>query len=134
MPSPTDFRSFTVLIAEDNPVNMSLNRIIIRNIFPNVRIVEAENGKIAVDLSDEEHFDLILMDIMMPVMDGYEATLLIRQHGKNMETPLIALTASIMPDEMQKCLLVGFSDSLSKPIIREELFMVLDKWLNVKGV
>jgi len=129
MPSPTDLRSFTVLIAEDNPVNMTLNRIVIRNMFPNVRIVEAQNGKEAVDLAENERFDIILMDIMMPVMDGYEATLLIRQQKTNQDTPLLALTASIMPDEMQKCLKVGFSDSISKPIIRENLYRILDKWL-----
>lgn len=129
MPTPTDPRNFTVLIAEDNPVNMTLNKIVIRNMFPNVRIVEAENGKVAVDLAENERFDIILMDIMMPVMDGYEATLLIRQQKTNQDTPLIALTASIMPDEMQKCLKIGFSDSISKPIIRENLYRILDKWL-----
>jgi len=132
MPSPTDLRSFTVLIAEDNPVNMTLNRIIIRNMFPNVRIVEAQNGKEAVDLAENEKFDIILMDIMMPVMDGYEATMLIRQLKTNRHTPLIALTASIMPDEMQKCLKVGFSDSISKPIIRDNLYRILDKWLKIE--
>lgn len=130
MPTTTDPRIFTVLIAEDNPVNMTLNRIVIKNIYPNVRIVEAENGKEAVDLAENERFDIILMDIMMPVMDGYEATLLIRQQKTNQHTPLIALTASIMPDEMQKCLKVGFSDSISKPISREDLYRILDKWLN----
>jgi len=129
MPTPTDPRNFTVLIAEDNPVNMTLNKIVIKNMFPNVRIVEAENGKVAVDFAENERFDIILMDIMMPVMDGYEATLLIRQQKTNQDTPLIALTASIMPDEMQKCLKIGFSDSISKPIIRENLYRILDKWL-----
>jgi len=129
MPTLTDPRKFTVLIAEDNPVNMSLNRIIIRNMFPNVRIIEAANGKEAVELADKEPIDIILMDIMMPVMDGYEATQLISQQETNAHTPIIALTASIMPDEMQKCLQVGFSDTISKPIMRDHIYRVLDKWL-----
>jgi len=134
MPTYPDPRFFSVLIAEDNPVNMTLNKIIIRNMFPNVRIVEAENGEIAVDLSEKERFDIILMDIMMPVMNGYEATLMIRQREMNQHTPLIALTASIMPDEMHKCLKVGFNDSLSKPIIRDDLYLIIDKWLTKNDI
>lgn len=130
MASPSDPRIFTLLIAEDNPVNMTLNRIIIRNMFPNVLILEAENGKDAVELAASVMLDIILMDIMMPVMDGYEATLLIRQQETNKHTPIIALTASIMPDEMQKCLSVGFNDSISKPIIRENFYRIVLKWLD----
>ncbi len=130
MPNPTDLRNFTILIAEDNPVNMTLNRIIIRNMFPNVLILEAENGKVAVELASSVVFDIILMDIMMPVMDGYEATSIIRHQESNKHTPIIALTASIMPDEMQKCLSVGFSDSISKPIIRENFYRIVLKWLD----
>lgn len=132
MPTPTDPRSFTILIAEDNPVNMTLNRIVIRNMFPNVLILEAENGKVAVELAASVLLDVILMDIMMPIMDGYEATLLIRQQEANIHTPIIALTASIMPDEMQKCLQVGFNDSISKPINRENLYRIILKWLKDK--
>lgn len=132
MPTPTDPRSFTILIAEDNPVNMTLNRIVIRNMFPNVLILEAENGKVAVELAASGMLDVILMDIMMPIMDGYEATLLIRQQEANIHTPIIALTASIMPDEMQKCLQVGFNDSISKPINRENLYRIILKWLENK--
>jgi CheY-like chemotaxis protein len=63
-------------------------------------------------------------------MDGYEATLQIRQQESNLHTPIIALTASIMPDEMQKCLSVGFNDSISKPIIRENFYRIVLKWLD----
>ena len=132
MPTPNDPRSFTILIAEDNPVNITLNRIVIRNMFPNALILEAENGKEAVELAASVKLDVILMDIMMPVMDGYEATLMIRQQEANVHTPIIALTASIMPDEMQNCLKVGFNDSISKPINQDNLYRLILKWLKDK--
>lgn len=132
MPTANDPRSFTILIVEDNPVNMTLNKIVIRNMFPNVLILEAENGKAAVELAASVKLDVILMDIMMPVMDGYEATLMIRQQKANVHTPIIALTASIMPDEMQNCLKVGFNDFISKPIIRDNLYRLILKWLKDK--
>ena len=129
MPNPTDPRKFTILIAEDNPVNMTLNRIVLKNMFPNITIHEAVHGQEALEMTEIEKYDLILMDIMMPVMDGYEATVQIRRQGANVHTPIIALTASIMPDEMQKCLSVGFNDSISKPIIRDNLYRTILKWL-----
>lgn len=129
MSTTKDLMYFTVLIVEDNPVNMTLNKIILKNMFPNATIMEACNGEEAVEVANKEEFDLILMDIMMPVMDGYEATSLIREKGKNVATPIIALTASIMPDEMQKCLLVGFQECVTKPIVREDLFEAMMKLL-----
>lgn len=130
MSAPNDQASFTVLIVEDNSVNMTLNKIILKSMFPNIQILEAYNGLEAVAIAEKENLDFILMDIMMPIMDGYEATIQIRQQVKNEHTPIVALTASIMPDEMQKCLMVGFNDSISKPIVRDTLFMIIVKYLN----
>lgn len=122
-------KEFTILIVEDNNVNMTLNKIILKTMFPKCIIEEAYNGREAVALSMERTYDIILMDIMMPEMDGYEATALIKKQGLNMETPIIALTASILPEEMQNCLKVGFSDTLNKPINRDEMNYVILKWL-----
>lgn len=129
MASPTDQTSFTVLIVEDNSVNMTLNKIILKSMFPNIQILEAYNGLEAVAIAETVNLDFILMDIMMPIMDGYEATTQIRQQTRHVDTPIVALTASIMPDEMQKCLMVGFNDSISKPIVRDILYMVIIKYL-----
>lgn len=130
MSAPNDQTSFKVLIVEDNSVNMTLNKIILKNMFPNIQILEAYNGLEAVAIAEAETLDFILMDIMMPIMDGYEATSKIRQQKKNEHTPIIALTASIMPDEMQKCLMVGFNDSISKPIVRDTMYLIIVKYLN----
>lgn len=130
MSAPNDQTSFKVLIVEDNSVNMTLNKIILKNMFPNIQILEAYNGLEAVAIAEAETLDFILMDIMMPIMDGYEATSLIRQQKKNEKTPIIALTASIMPDEMQKCLMVGFNDTISKPIVRDTMYLIIVKYLN----
>jgi len=130
MSTSSDSSNFTLLIVEDNSVNMTLNKIILKSMFPAIKILEAYNGLEAVEIAAKEHLDFILMDIMMPIMDGYEATIQIRQQEKNKHTPIVALTASIMPDEMQKCLMVGFDDSISKPIVRDTLYMVIVKYLN----
>lgn len=130
MTTPNDPTNFTLLIVEDNSVNMTLNKIILKSMFPNIRILEAYNGLEAVAIAEAESLDFILMDIMMPIMDGYEATIQIRQQEKNEHTPIVALTASIMPDEMQKCLMVGFNDSISKPIVRDTMYLVIVKYLN----
>ena len=119
-----------VLLVEDNLLNQRLLNINLAKL--NCIVTVANNGLEGVESFKKQKFDVILMDLMMPVMDGYEATMLIRQLKTNRHTPLIALTASIMPDEMQKCLKVGFSDSISKPIIRDNLYRILDKWLKIE--
>lgn len=120
---------FSILIVEDNHVNMTLNKIILKTMFPKCTIEEAYNGREAVEMTLERKFDIILMDIMMPEMDGYEATATIRKQELNGNTPIIALTASILPEELQNCLKVGFSDTLNKPINRDEMNYVILKWL-----
>lgn len=122
-------KDFSILIVEDNHVNMTLNKIILKTMFPKCTIDEPNNGLIAIEQTLEKKFDIILMDIMMPEMDGYAATAIIRKQELNKDTPIIALTASILPEEMQNCLKVGFSDTLNKPINRDEMNSVILKWL-----
>ncbi|NQZ60023.1 MAG: response regulator, partial [Lentisphaeraceae bacterium] len=90
----------------------------------------ANNGKDAVDILEKDHsYELILMDTMMPVMDGNEATVIIRQmpHYKNI--PIIALTAKTMPADRQKCLESGASEYLTKPIDLDKLVSIIRIWL-----
>lgn len=94
-------------------------------------ITQAENGQAAVDAvtrADKE-FDLILMDIMMPVMDGLEATRIIREIPAYRSTPIIALTAKAMPGDRQKCLDAGGSEYLIKPLDMDMLLSILRVWL-----
>jgi signal transduction histidine kinase/ActR/RegA family two-component response regulator len=112
-----------ILLAEDNKVNVLVARQIIENSGHEVRV--ANNGMQAVNLFQKNTFDLILMDIMMPEMDGMEATWIIRQmeREKNKKPiPIIALTANVVKEDQQKYLSAGMNDYLSKPI-RPDLLM-----------
>ena len=86
----------------------------------------ADNGQIAVDMyQNDSSFDIILMDCMMPVMDGFTATKEIREHEKNLglsKTPIIALTASVIDDDIQKCFDSGMDGYVAKPVRKEKLF------------
>ncbi len=92
----------------------------------------ANNGQEAIELLATEQFDLVLMDGQMPVMDGYEATAVIRSGtvpGVNPDIPVVALTAHAMVGEDQKCLNAGMNDYLTKPLDRAKLIEVLGKYL-----
>ena len=88
-----------------------------------------QNGEEAVErfISAPEHFDLILMDVQMPVMDGKEATRTIREKGFK-DIPIIAMTAQSMVGDREKCLDVGMNDYISKPIKREEVYHIVRRW------
>ncbi|MEK5059079.1 response regulator [Paenibacillus sp. FSL H7-0326] len=124
----TDFDGKRILLVEDD----------IRNIFSLVSILEsyglnvtfAENGREAMDvLAEDPEFDLILMDIMMPEMDGYQTMRAIRGNSRFEKTPIIALTAKAMKEDRQLCIEAGASDYISKPIDVEKLLSLLKVWL-----
>jgi CheY-like chemotaxis protein len=100
----------------------------------NYRLIVAENGKEAVEKFSEEQPDLILMDIMMPEMDGFEAFSLIKKLDKENHIPIIALTARAMKEEREKIFNFGFDDYISKPINDEELIKKLAIFLKEKTI
>ncbi|MCR2806547.1 response regulator [Paenibacillus soyae] len=109
-----------------------------RNVFAVVKALEAKglhvtvagNGQECMDIvASESDFDLVLMDIMMPVMDGFETTRALRQHPIMKDTPIIALTAKAMKSDQESCLAAGASDYISKPIQMEQLFSLMRVWL-----
>lgn len=123
-------RAFRILIAEDNEINLLLVRLMIKNSFPNAEILEARNGLEVIEIYQTEPLDLILMDIQMPLKNGYETTTEIRQIELSKRTPIIALTAGILKEEKQKCLDLGMDDYISKPINSEELQTAILKAVN----
>lgn len=124
--------SVIILIAEDNPVNMLLARTIIKRLAANAVIVEAVNGKEVIGYCEINMPDLILMDIQMPEMNGYEATGLIREmEQQGQHVPIIALTAGNVKDEREKCLAAGMDDFVIKPVVEETIAAVLKRWLSV---
>ncbi len=95
-----------------------------------MRCVTAENGKEALKLIKQTGaFDIVLMDVMMPEMDGYEATREIRKIDQFKKLPIIALTAKAMKGDREKCLAVGMSDYISKPLNVERLLSLMRVWL-----
>jgi CheY-like chemotaxis protein len=115
-----------ILIAEDNPVNFKLaERVLTKLGYAPER---ASNGKEAVEFLQRKPYDVILMDVQMPVMDGMEATRKIRTlHGQT-QPGIIAMTANAMQGDMEACLKAGMDDYISKPIRLEDLCAMLEKW------
>lgn len=115
-----------ILVAEDNPVNQNVvMRVLKRLGYKNVTMVE--NGKEAVDkVSVKPDVDIILMDIQMPVMNGYEATGKIRKMGKKL--PIIAMTANALTGDAEKCINAGMNDYISKPIDIHLFAAMLNHW------
>lgn len=118
-----------VLVVEDTPMNMLVISNMLRNVSPAIRITEANNGLEAIEKISNAVFNLILMDIQMPEMDGITATKIIRLQPNGMAVPVIALTAGVSKEERDECFNVGMNDFLAKPIDAEELNRVLDVYL-----
>lgn len=113
-----------VLITEDEEVNFFYLKTIFKK--TEAKILRAKNGKEAVDIiaQNKGHIDLVLMDLNMPIMDGYEAMRIIKsQHPK---IPIIAQTAYTLTEDRLKCMQAGFNDYIAKPINRAALFRLVD--------
>ena len=113
-----NIKELSVLLCEDNPLNQHLAKNIIRNFGFSIDV--AENGKEGIDLLINNKYDIILMDLQMPVMDGYQTTTYIRNELKS-NIPIIAITAHCLIGEEQKCLDLGMNAYMSKPFKRDEL-------------
>ena len=125
--NPQELRGKRVLLVEDNEYNRLLAKTFLSN--AHLDVTEAENGALALAcVQSQPAFDLILMDVQMPVMDGFEATRYLRQ-TLGFTTPIIALTASAINGEKQKCLAVGMNDYLTKPFYEDELLQLVHDWM-----
>ncbi len=116
-------RPLRVLLVEDNPTNQLLMRALLARVWAEVRV--AGNGAEAVEQARAERFDVILMDLQMPVMDGLEATREIRRAGLNRQTRIVGLTAAVGPEFERQCREAGMDDYLSKPVQRDQLHRAL---------
>ncbi len=117
-------KSLNILVVDDNPVNLKL----LSSILNCQGLHTAQNGFEALELCQQLTFDIIFMDVQMPVMDGLQATKKIRSELKNRCTPIVAVTAHALPDEKKDLLQSGFDDYLSKPVGEKQLIGVLNQW------
>lgn len=119
-----------ILLVDDNEINRLLLSDYLLGVGLDVQ--EAENGQAAVDICQKQTFDLILMDCLMPVMDGFEAARHIRERGLNVQTPVIAITANTQTDVQQACQAAGMTDYLAKPVNLTDLNALLVEYLSAK--
>src|SRR5690606_10941111 len=110
-----------VLLADDNAINMALNTKLLNNIMPHAELTETTIRKGALVACQQQPFDLILVDVQMPVMDGIEAPRQIRQLPGYSKVPIVGITAGNVLGEREKCLQAGMTEFLVKPIKLQEL-------------
>ena len=115
-----------ILLAEDNRINQVVTLAMLKKIgFTHVDV--AQDGEEAVAKAATASYDLILMDCLMPNMDGYQATRELRARGAKL--PILAITANVMPEEVERCLAAGMNGHLHKPVNHQLLAEALDQWL-----
>ena len=118
-----------VLVAEDNPTNQQVTEGMLRKLGMSAEVVD--NGRAVLETLETGQYDLVLMDVQMPKMDGYEATRQIRESSDDLpsDIPIIAMTAHAMKGDCEACLDAGMDDYLAKPVSADEMGEVLQKWL-----
>ncbi|WP_371378332.1 response regulator [Thalassotalea aquiviva] len=125
--NPEIFKGVTILLVEDNETNQELATALLERVGAEIHI--AENGQIAIEMIAQNSFDLVLMDIQMPVMDGLTATRKIRSNTKFDQLPIIAMTANAMVGDKEASIAAGMNDHINKPIDVKELYEVIQQFL-----
>ncbi len=125
----TSDKKYLILLVDDDIINMYLIKSIIQTILANAILLEAENGRLAVEQFQKENPDLIFMDIQMPELNGYEATGEIRKMETKTRIPIIAVTAGSKVGDAEKCFNAGMDEYITKPVVRKTIQDAIDKWL-----
>jgi CheY-like chemotaxis protein len=118
------------LLVEDNELNQEVAMGLLETAHMSIDL--AENGKVAVRMISEKDYDLVLMDMQMPVMDGVSATKAIRSDPRFLTLPIIAMTANAMDTDREMCIQAGMNDHVAKPIDPDQLFATLKRWIKVR--
>jgi signal transduction histidine kinase/CheY-like chemotaxis protein len=134
LPAEAMMGSFRILVVEDNPSNQIVTEGMLEKILPEAATILAEDGYKALELLEKEKFDLVLMDIRMPGIDGYETTQRLRLlENENAGIPVVALTASVIRADIQLCLEAGMNGYVPKPVSRNILASTLREQLRITG-
>jgi two-component system sensor histidine kinase/response regulator len=120
-------RGARILLAEDNAINQQVASEILLD--AGLQVDVAENGQLALAMVEAQDYDLVLMDMQMPVLDGLEASRLIRSLPRYAKLPIVAMTANVMQADRERCSAAGMNAFLAKPIEPEELFRTLLQWI-----
>lgn len=120
-------RDLKIIMAEDNPANQKVAEIYLRKLNQNVKIVE--NGQRLIEELEKESYDLILLDIQMPVLNGIEALKIIRNSDKWKKIPVVGISAFGMLEDVEKAVKIGMDDYILKPIQKEEFYEKIRKWM-----
>jgi CheY-like chemotaxis protein len=123
---------FRILMAEDNSINQRVGKLILLKAGYDIDLVA--DGSEAVEAHRILPYDLILMDCQMPVMDGFEASLLIREMNHRRQPIIVAVTANALVGERDRCLKAGMDDYLSKPFQSQQLIAVVRKWAGNRAI
>jgi PAS domain S-box-containing protein len=127
--TPALGRQQTVLYVEDNPANLALVEYVLRQRRPHLRLLSAHTGELGIALAESQHPDVIILDISLPGMDGYQVLDVLRQTTATRHTPVFALSANAMRSDIAKGLEAGFDDYLTKPIDVPRLLSTIDALL-----
>ncbi|MFY8299055.1 ATP-binding protein [Pseudoalteromonas sp. SS15] len=120
-----------ILLVEDNQVNQIVIKALLEKV--GLQVALAQDGEVALDILEQQPFDLVLMDMQMPKLDGLETTKLIRQQAKWQNLPIVALTANTQKSDMESCFQAGMDDFIAKPVEIVKLCNVLSRWLAHKS-
>lgn len=121
------FRNATVLVVDDEKLNRELLKDRLNR--KGINVIEAAHGKEAYQLSRDKEFDLIIMDLKMPVMDGYQALARIQEDQSIKDLPVVALTAAATEEEQKNANQAGFDDFICKPLLEEDLLKIINNFL-----
>jgi two-component system sensor histidine kinase/response regulator len=130
-PELSRLRGARVLLVEDNELNREVALGLLSD--ADLSIDVAENGQVAVQMTATEKYDLVLMDMQMPVMDGIAATRAIRSNAELRTLPIIAMTANVMAHDIEQCVEAGMNDHVAKPIDPDALFAALLRWIKPRN-